>query len=82
MRSSPLTLAARYIFPVEGLPIENGRLTILEGRIDWIGSARERRADLDLGDVAITPGFVNAHTHLDLSALGERGLAPGSSRMR
>src|SRR3954468_8642525 len=81
MRSSRLTLAARYIFPVEGPPIEDGRLTIEEGRIAWVGSARERVADLDLGNVAIVPGFVNAHTHLELAALeGQDRVAgePGS----
>jgi cytosine/adenosine deaminase-related metal-dependent hydrolase len=71
MRSSTLTLAARYVFPVEGPPIPDGRLTIQEGRIAWVGPAEGRRADLDLGNVAIAPGFVNAHTHLELAALDE-----------
>lgn len=69
MRSNTLTLAARYIFPVEGPPILNGGLTILDGRIAWLGSREERTPDYDLGDVAIVPGFVNAHTHLELSSL-------------
>lgn len=67
MRSSSLTLSARYIFPVEGPPIVDGALTIERGRIGWFGPSGERKADLDLGNVAITPGFVNAHTHLELS---------------
>ncbi len=69
MRSSSLTLAARYVFPVEGPPIADGCCTIQEGRISWLGPSKERTADLDLGNVAIVPGFVNAHTHLELSAL-------------
>ncbi len=70
MRSSTVTLTARYLFPVEGPPIPGGLLTIREGRIVSIGPMENRRADLDLGNVAITPGFANAHTHLELSTLG------------
>src|SRR6476660_7521913 len=67
MRAPTLTLGARYIFPVEGAPISDGLLALREGRIAWLGPAEGRQADLDLGNVAITPGFVNAHTHLELS---------------
>src|SRR3954453_12659887 len=73
MRSSPVTLSARYVFPVEGPPIEKGCLTIHHGRIDCVGPAGERAPDLDLGNVAITPGFVNAHTHLELAPLDDAG---------
>lgn len=74
MRSTSLTLSARYLFPVEGPPIDDGCLTIEGGRIAWFGPSADRTADLDLGNVAITPGFINTHTHLELSAL------EGSSR--
>jgi cytosine/adenosine deaminase-related metal-dependent hydrolase len=69
MRRGTLSLGARYVFPVEGPPIPNGVVTIEEGRIGWIGPAREHGVDVDLGNVAITPGLVNAHTHLELSRL-------------
>jgi cytosine/adenosine deaminase-related metal-dependent hydrolase len=58
--------------------MEGGQITIHEGRIQEIGQVRFERADFDLGDVAILPGLVNAHTHLDLS--GMKGMVgPGRS---
>ncbi len=66
------TFAARWIFPVDGTPLENGRITIEGGTIVAVNKTGTRTADLDLGNVAILPGLVNAHTHLDLSdAWGE-----------
>jgi cytosine/adenosine deaminase-related metal-dependent hydrolase len=79
MRRGTLTLGARYVFPVEGEPIEGACLTIQDGRIAWVGSAQERAGDLDLGNVAIIPGFVNAHTHLELGPLGANGHAGASA---
>jgi cytosine/adenosine deaminase-related metal-dependent hydrolase len=69
MRRDTLTLQARYVFPVEGPPIEDGAVALQQGRIGWVGPARERTGDLDLGNVAIMPGLVNAHTHLELASL-------------
>ena len=57
MRRDTLTLQARYVFPVEGPPIEDGVVTLQQGRIGWVGSSRERAGDLDLGNVAIVPGL-------------------------
>ena len=66
-----LTLGARYVFPVEGPPIADGRVSIADGRI--VGLSRPGSdgpaVDIDLGNAAITPGFVNAHTHLDLGPI-------------
>src|SRR4051794_27657393 len=82
MRTRPLTLAARYIFPVEGPPIEDGLLTIEKGRIARVGPAEGRSFDLDLGNAAIVPGFVNAHTHLELSPLEGDGTGDQVSWLR
>jgi cytosine/adenosine deaminase-related metal-dependent hydrolase len=67
------TLGARWVFPADGPPLYRGQVTILNDRIVGIG-AECRTADIDLGDAALLPGLVNAHTHLDLSNL--RGQCP------
>ncbi len=86
MRRDEFTIRARYVFPVEGEPIEDGSLTIEGPRIGRVGSAQERPFDLDLGNVAIIPGFVNAHTHLELASLpwdrGSSGVADELSWLR
>jgi aminodeoxyfutalosine deaminase len=69
-----LTLTARWLFPVSRPPLSGGTITIEGDRIIAVESSGRRRADLDLGDVALLPGLVNAHTHLDLSGL--RGKCP------
>jgi aminodeoxyfutalosine deaminase len=66
---SSFSLSARYVFPVEGQPIRDGMIVVDDGRIVSVEPARGNAADLDLGNVAILPGFVNTHTHLELSTL-------------
>jgi cytosine/adenosine deaminase-related metal-dependent hydrolase len=66
---SPWNLTARWVFPVAGPPLERGGVTIRGDRITAVAPAGSRSADLDLGNAAILPGLVNAHTHLDLSGL-------------
>jgi cytosine/adenosine deaminase-related metal-dependent hydrolase len=70
------TLTARWVFPVVGPPLERGLVTVAGERVAAVEPHGARRADLDLGDCAVLPGLVNAHTHLDLT--GMRGLAPPS----
>ena len=65
---------ARWIFPVDMPPLERGTITIAGAKIVAVEPHGQRRADVDLGHVAILPGFVNAHTHLDLT--GARGQCP------
>lgn len=65
---SPVSYRARWIDPIEGQPLEGGYLTVLDGKIVDVGEAPVGRV-VDLGDVVVLPGFVNAHTHLDLSAM-------------
>ncbi len=66
-----MLLTARYVVPVDQPPIENGAVLICEGRIAAVGRAMEFPSQLqtDYGDAVILPGFVNAHTHLELTHL-------------
>ncbi|MEM6364611.1 MAG: amidohydrolase family protein [Planctomycetota bacterium] len=68
---------ARWILPLTKPPIQNGCLTVRDDRIEEIGPRRDRAIDIDLGDVAIIPGLVNAHTHLEFSDCKEPIGAPG-----
>lgn len=68
------TLTARWIMPVAATPLANGLITIRDGLVEAVEPRGTRTADRDLGNVAILPGLVNAHTHLDLTSL--RGKCP------
>ncbi|MBI1347890.1 amidohydrolase family protein [bacterium] len=65
---SVTTYRARWIVPVDSRPIENGCLTVANGKIISVGDSRSPSA-IDLGNVAIIPGLVNCHTHLEFSHL-------------
>jgi cytosine/adenosine deaminase-related metal-dependent hydrolase len=71
---SQWSLTARWILPMDGPPLPNGIVVIDNDNIAAVESHGTRTADVDLGNVAISPGFVNAHTHLDLT--GMRGKCP------
>jgi cytosine/adenosine deaminase-related metal-dependent hydrolase len=74
----PWTLRARWIFPVERPPVEGGVVTVSGRRILAIEPRGHGNVDIDLGNVAILPGLVNAHTHLDLSCLSGQGPPPAN----
>jgi cytosine/adenosine deaminase-related metal-dependent hydrolase len=65
-------LTSRWIFPIETPPLERGTVTIDGAHIAAVEPRSCGAADLDLGDVAVLPGLINAHTHLDLSGLRGR----------
>jgi cytosine/adenosine deaminase-related metal-dependent hydrolase len=74
-------LTARYIVPVSSSPIENGAVAFENSSITAIGTRDQVTTNFpdaeveDLGDAAIVPGFVNCHSHLELT--GMRGALDG-----
>ncbi len=63
---------ARWVVPVATPPIANGTVVTDGERITWVGpraNAPVGGQDEELGDCILTPGLVNAHTHLDLTMM-------------
>jgi cytosine/adenosine deaminase-related metal-dependent hydrolase len=66
-------LAARWVLPVAGLPIPRGAMLVgADGRIHAIGpDATVPRPPhvpaVEFEDAALIPGFINTHTHLELT---------------
>ncbi len=61
---------ARWVFPGDADPIENGLVEVGDGVIVGLSDKSDPDA-VDLGNVALIPGLVNTHTHLEFSDLSE-----------
>lgn len=65
-------VAASWLISPESPPLAGGALLVRQGRIGDVGTLARLRRDhsvpvLDHPGCAILPGFVNAHTHLELT---------------
>ena len=66
---------ARWVLPVATPPVEDGGVAVEGSRVIGTGTRDELLAQFpgaaarDFGEAAIMPGFVNAHSHLELTAM-------------
>jgi cytosine/adenosine deaminase-related metal-dependent hydrolase len=65
---------ASWVLPIGGPAVRDGWVAVDRGRIVATGASGRRvladgAREVDLGSVAVLPGLVNAHTHLELSYL-------------
>ncbi len=63
-------ITARWVISMEGPVLSPGTVRWTGDRITGIEAGADPQAD-DLGEVALLPGFINAHTHLEFSHLTE-----------
>lgn len=67
--------SAGYVVPVSSEPISDGAVAFEKDKIVAVGPRREiiksfsRAEHEDFGSAAILPGFVNAHSHLEITAM-------------
>ncbi len=62
--------AARWILPMDAPPIENGEVVVEDGLISAVRARQTPAAECrDFGEAVLLPGLVNAHSHLEYTAL-------------
>jgi cytosine/adenosine deaminase-related metal-dependent hydrolase len=69
-----MILRAKIVVPVSAPPIENGAVEIRGNEILRVGRWEDKQVHtsgevLNLGDVILLPGLVNAHCHLDYTGM-------------
>jgi cytosine/adenosine deaminase-related metal-dependent hydrolase len=80
MSPTAISYRARWVFPITEPPIARGVVTLEanSGQVLAFGDKAEGKRVIDLENVAVLPGLVNAHTHLEFSdlacPLGEPGI--------
>ncbi len=68
-------LSADYVLPISAVLIENGAVAIEKDRIAAVGKREEiikkfpEAKDENFGEAVIMPGLVNAHSHLEITAM-------------
>jgi aminodeoxyfutalosine deaminase len=77
-----MIIRARTVVPMRGEPIENGAVAVDNDKITEVGAfadlvRKQGGKALDLGEQILLPGLINAHCHLDYTAL--RGKIPSPS---
>ncbi|MEO7659045.1 MAG: amidohydrolase family protein [Pyrinomonadaceae bacterium] len=68
-------LTANYVLPISAPAFERGAVAIEDTRIAAVGPIEEIKAQFpaadveDFGEAAILPGFVNCHSHLEITSM-------------
>lgn len=63
------TYRARWVLPIDAPPIEDGEVVVSGSLIEEVRTAGRGACTRDFGEAVIMPGFVDAHSHLEYTAL-------------
>lgn len=72
-----MIIRAKYVVPMNAPVLEDGAVVIRGERISRVGKYKDIRRDyatppLDLGEMVLMPGLINAHCHLDYTHFHQR----------
>src|ERR1044071_7918551 len=70
-----MILRARVVLPISQPLIEDGAVLISGNRIEQVGQWKDFQTTddvIDLGEVILMPGLINAHCHLDYTNMAGR----------
>ncbi|WP_413450392.1 amidohydrolase [Georgenia phoenicis] len=73
-RTASVAVSGGYVVPVDGEPIENGTVLVLDGVIAAVGADVEVPDGVRVIDASgswVLPGFVESHAHMGVSEEGE-----------
>lgn len=77
MAAEETVYRARWVFPIDQPPIHNGCVRVVNGSVVELGTSFSGHQKVDLGDIALLPKLVNAHTHLEFSDCRDVVGSPG-----
>lgn len=78
--SLDLVVRGGLVFDGTGSPPRQADVAVQAGRICQVGTVRARgREEIDARGLAVTPGFVDVHTHYDGQVTWEHRLAPSNA---
>lgn len=83
----PVIYSARFVLPINDVPIEDGAILADKGRIiavdrrNTLIAAHPGTSVVDFCDAVLLPPMVNAHTHLELSHIGEWAALAGTPQV-
>ena len=82
--TASVAITGGRVVPIDGDPVENGTVVIVDGRITAVGADVEIPAGIEVVDAAgkwVLPGFVDAHAHLGVHEDGEGAAGNDTNEM-
>src|SRR5687768_13302634 len=82
-RAPRLLLRARGVLPMATPPLKDGAVLVTGNEVASVGRWKDlsglgRDSTIDLGDVLLLPGLINAHCHLDYTDMAGQITPPKS----